>query len=97
VLWYIRRGFALEDDTILSVYDASDDASGALIASNDDIDEDAENYCSQITTRLTPSTYYLAVETSLATGGGCHVHARAGQCGSHGGDSRRPALPSAVT
>jgi subtilisin family serine protease len=73
--WAGACGFALEDDTVLSLYDAS----GALIASNDDVDADAENYCSRITTNLTPGTYYLAVESYLATGGRYRVHARAGQ------------------
>ena len=40
-------GFALEEDTILELYDVS----GALLASNDDIDVENLNICSRITSK----------------------------------------------
>jgi hypothetical protein len=73
--WAGACGFALEDDTILTLYDAS----GAAITSNDDVDTDAENYCSRITAALTPGTYYLAVESYVATGGRYYLSARTGR------------------
>jgi subtilisin family serine protease len=50
-------GLALEEDTILELL-ASD---GTQIAINDDIDSPAFNYCSRITTTLSPGTYFLRV------------------------------------
>lgn len=68
-------GFALEGDTILSLYDAN----GGLIVSNDDITSDADNYCSRITALLAAGTYYVAVESFSLAGGRYHVQARPGK------------------
>ena len=68
-------GFALGGDTILKLYDANN----ALIASNDDIDVDAESYCSRITTVLSAGTYYVAVESFSAAGGRYYLQARLGK------------------
>lgn len=54
-------GFALEEDTILELYDSV----GGLIASNDDVDVAALDFCSRIETMLEPGTYYLAVSGYL--------------------------------
>lgn len=50
-------GFALEEDTELGLYDGG----GSLVASNDDINAGALNFCSRVTATLTPGTYYLGV------------------------------------
>ena len=50
-------GFALEANTELAL----ENASGAMIASNDDIDAGVLSYCSRITATLTPGIYYVAV------------------------------------
>jgi hypothetical protein len=50
-------GLALEEDTILELLSSA----GTQLALNDDIDGPAFNYCSRITTNLTPGTYYLRV------------------------------------
>ena len=50
-------GFALEANTALAL----ENAAGAVIASNDDINAAALNYCSRITATLTPGIYYVAV------------------------------------
>ena len=50
-------GFALEANTELAL----ENAGGAVIASNDDINAAALNYCSRITATLTPAVYYVAV------------------------------------
>ncbi|HET9707873.1 MAG TPA: DVUA0089 family protein, partial [Gemmatimonadales bacterium] len=50
-------GFALEANTELAL----EDASGGVIASNDDINAAALNYCSRITATLAPGVYYAAV------------------------------------
>jgi serine protease len=65
-------GFAQEEDTILELYGAN----GVLIVSNDDIDPDAVNFCSRITTTLGPGTYQVRVRG--LTGGTYRVQARAG-------------------
>ena len=65
-------GFALEEDTVLGLYDAG----GALVTSNDDIALEASNLCSRITTTLTPGTYYVGVQGVI--GGLYRVQARAG-------------------
>ncbi len=56
--WDGACGFALEEDTILGLYDAG----GNLITSNDDINVNAGNFCSRITAFLTSGTYYLTVD-----------------------------------
>ncbi len=55
--WIGACGFALEENTILGLYDAS----GNLITGNDDIDAAHLNYCSRITSVLNPGTYYVGV------------------------------------
>ena len=50
-------GFALAANTRLTL----EDAGGAAIASNDDIDTAQLDYCSRITTTLAAGTYYVAV------------------------------------
>jgi subtilisin family serine protease len=50
-------GFALEANTELAL----ENAAGAVIASNDDIDAATLNYCSRLTATLTPGVYYVAV------------------------------------
>jgi len=50
-------GFALDANTELAL----ENAMGAVIASNDDIDAATLNYCSRITATLTPGVYYVAV------------------------------------
>ena len=70
--WIGACGFALEEDTILSLYDAL----GNLIVSNDDIDLGALNACSRITTTLNPGTYFVGVEGYF--GGRYRLAARSG-------------------
>jgi len=55
--WIGACGFALEENTILGLYDAN----GTLLTQNDDIDGMHYNYCSRITTTLNPGTYYVGV------------------------------------
>jgi subtilisin family serine protease len=50
-------GFALEEDTLLRLYDAQ----GNFLFSNDDIDASNWNFCSRVSTTLTAGTYYVAV------------------------------------
>ena len=70
--WDGACGFALEEDTILSLRDAS----GIEITSNDDIDFSNGNYCSRVTAFLTSGTYFVVVEGFL--GARYRVSARAG-------------------
>jgi hypothetical protein len=65
-------GFALEANTELAL----ENASGAVLASNDDINAPALNYCSRITATLTPGVYYVAV--TGWTGGRYRLTARVG-------------------
>jgi subtilisin family serine protease len=65
-------GFALEEDTLLGLYDAN----GALMTSNDDIDPNALNYCSAVTATLAPGTYHVGVQGFI--GGRYRVQARSG-------------------
>jgi hypothetical protein len=51
-------GFALEANTTLTLADST----GTVLASNDDIDAAALNYCSRITASRTPGTYYVVVQ-----------------------------------
>jgi subtilisin family serine protease len=50
-------GFALEANTILTL----EDSTGTVLASNDDIDAAALNYCSRMAVGLTAGTYYATV------------------------------------
>jgi hypothetical protein len=50
-------GFALEANTALTL----ENSTGGVIASNDDINATALQYCSRITATLVPGTYYVAV------------------------------------
>jgi subtilisin family serine protease len=65
-------GFALEEDTLLGLYDAD----GVLMTSNDDIDLDALNFCARVTTTLGPGTYHVGVQGYF--GGSYRVQARSG-------------------
>ena len=51
-------GFALEEDTILTLYDSGQ----TQIATNDDIDFASANFCSQISMVLSPGTYFAWVQ-----------------------------------
>ncbi len=55
-------GFALEANTAMTL----EDSTGTALASNDDIDAAALNYCSRITRTLTAGTYYVAVAAVAA-------------------------------
>jgi hypothetical protein len=55
--WVGACGFALEENTIIGLYDSN----GALLTSNDDIDATHYNYCSRVTAVLNPGTYYVGV------------------------------------
>ena len=70
--WIGACGFALEEDTRLDLTDAT----GALLATNDDIDAAALKLCSRITALLAPGTYNVAVRGSR--GGRYRLQARAG-------------------
>jgi hypothetical protein len=65
-------GFALEEDTLLGLYDAN----GVLMTSNDDIDLDAFNFCSRVTATLAPGAYHVGVQGLF--GGRYRVQARSG-------------------
>jgi subtilisin family serine protease/protocatechuate 3,4-dioxygenase beta subunit len=65
-------GFALEEDTELNLSDAL----GTPLASNDDVDAGALQYCSRITTVLNPGLYHVQVSGSL--GGRYRVRVRNG-------------------
>jgi subtilisin family serine protease len=65
-------GLALEEDTILGLYDAD----GALIISNDDIDPSVSNFCARVTQTLAAGTYHVSVQGVF--GGVYQVHARVG-------------------
>lgn len=65
-------GFALEEDTVLGLYDEN----GDLITSNDDIDADAFDFCSGVTATLEPGTYHVGVQG--ISGGVYRVQARSG-------------------
>jgi uncharacterized protein (DUF2141 family) len=65
-------GFALDEDTVLGLYDVN----GTLITSNDDIDGGNLNFCSRITSSLSPGTYYIGVFGNR--GGNYTLQARSG-------------------
>jgi subtilisin family serine protease len=65
-------GFALEEDTLLGLYDAN----GVLMTSNDDINPDAFNFCSRVTATLAPGAYHVGVQGLF--GGRYRVQARSG-------------------
>ena len=50
-------GFALEEDTILTLYDSGQ----TQIATNDEIDIANNNHCSRISMVLSPGTYFAWV------------------------------------
>lgn len=56
-------GFALEANTVLTLRDAG----GAVLATNDDVDATALDYCSRISMTLQPGTFYVTV-TGLSAG-----------------------------
>ncbi|HEY6108388.1 MAG TPA: S8 family serine peptidase, partial [Gemmatimonadales bacterium] len=53
-------GFALEANTVLTLRDST----GTVLASNDDVDAVALNYCSRISLTLPPGTYFATVSGS---------------------------------
>jgi len=55
--WNGACGFALEENTVLALYDST----GTTLTSNDDIDAAHYNYCSRITAVLNAGTYYIGV------------------------------------
>jgi hypothetical protein len=65
-------GFALEANTAMTLKDST----GTTLASNDDINATALNYCSRITATLAAGTYYVAV--SAVTAGRYRLAARVG-------------------
>jgi subtilisin family serine protease len=65
-------GFALDEDTILGLFDAA----GSPISVNDDIDADRLSFCSRATATLGAGTYYVQVVGYW--GGRYRLHARAG-------------------
>jgi subtilisin family serine protease len=65
-------GLALEDDTVLSLYDPN----RSLLTVSDDIDERSFNFCSRITATLQPGAHYLEVQG--LNGGRYRVQARFG-------------------
>jgi hypothetical protein len=67
-------GWALSEDTVLELYDASFE----LVAQNDDIDVDGYDYCSRITTTLQPGTYYASLQGVYGIGLPYRIHVRAG-------------------
>lgn len=71
--WVGACGFALESNTILNLYDSAVN----LIATNDDIDAGALNFCSRITMSLSPGIYYIQVGGTVL-GLGYRVEARSG-------------------
>lgn len=56
-------GFALEANTVLTLRDSG----GTVLASNDDIDAGSLNYCSRISTALTPGTYDVTVSSGATS------------------------------
>jgi hypothetical protein len=65
-------GFALEEDTLLGLYDAN----GVLMTSNDDINPDVFNFCARVSATLAPGTYHVGVQGLF--GGTYRVQARSG-------------------
>jgi subtilisin family serine protease len=59
-------GFALGEDTVLGLYDSG----GNIIAFNENIDENALNYCSRLSENLSVGVYYLGV---FGTRGGLYA------------------------
>jgi hypothetical protein len=70
--WEGACGFAMEEDTYIALYDST----GTPLASNDDANASALNYCSRITATLSAGTYYVAVAGKL--GRRYRLQARAG-------------------
>jgi hypothetical protein len=65
-------GFALEEDTVIGVFDAQ----GTPLGSNDDINQAAESLCSRVTLTLAPGQYRVDVQG--LNGGSYRLQARAG-------------------
>jgi subtilisin family serine protease len=65
-------GLALEEDTILELYDGN----GVLLDSNDDINETGFNFCSRVSQSLSPGPYQVRVRG--LHGGSYRLQARAG-------------------
>ncbi|HEV7365890.1 MAG TPA: hypothetical protein VGN76_08585, partial [Gemmatimonadales bacterium] len=65
-------GFALEEDTVIGVFDAR----GAPLGSNDDIDQAGMNLCSRVTLTLAPGRYRVDVQG--LNGGAYRIQSRAG-------------------
>ena len=73
--WEGACGFALEEDTVIELYDAAVN----FIDYNDDINLGADNLCSRVTASLSAGTYYLVVYGfNGGSGGQYRVSARAG-------------------
>jgi len=70
--WFGACGFALNEDTFLTLYNSA----GTPLASNDDIDAAALNFCSRVSTTLAPGLYYVGVQGPR--GAIYRVQARAG-------------------
>ncbi len=65
-------GFALEEDTVIGVFDAQ----GTPLGSNDDINQATDNLCSRVTLTLAPGRYRVDVQG--VNGGAYRLQARAG-------------------
>ena len=65
-------GFALEEDTVIGVFDAQ----GTALGSNDDINQAADSLCSRVTLTLAPGRYRVDVQG--LNGGAYRIQARAG-------------------
>ena len=69
-------GYALDEDTTLTLYDTN---GTTILATNDDIDAANNNYCSRVTRTLTAGTYYVAIRGKadvLPAGGRYRVQVR---------------------
>src|ERR1051325_4708763 len=71
--WVASCGFALEEATAVGLFDSG----GTYITEADFLDERHYNYCSRLTTTITPGTYYVMVAGAFA-GGRFNLQARAG-------------------
>jgi hypothetical protein len=71
--WVGACGFALEEATALGLFDAA----GTLLANADYLDPARDDYCSRLTSTLSPGTYYVGVAGAFA-GGRYRLQARAG-------------------
>ena len=71
--WVASCGFALEEATAVGLFDSG----GTYITEADFLDERHYNYCSRLTTTISPGTYYVMVAGAFA-GGRFNLQARAG-------------------